>query len=60
MESMIPEIVLGMADAVSGYFAPVAETYNGGIYQAASTFYATDVPENDMVIPTIICWRGSV
>ena len=55
MESMIPEIMFGMADATGGYFAPVAETYNGGIY-----LYAVDIPENDVVIPTIICWRGSV
>lgn len=54
-ESMIPEVVLSVSDAISGLFAPIAETYNGGIY-----LYAADIPENDMVIPTIICWRGSV
>ena len=53
--SMIPEVIFGMVDAVSGYFASVAETYNGGVY-----IYAADVPENAVTIPTIICWRGSV
>lgn len=54
MESMIPEIVFSMSDAISGIFAPVAETYNGGVY-----LYAADIPEKDVVIPTIICWRGA-
>ena len=55
IDSMIPEVVFGMADAINGKFAPMAETYNGGVY-----IYATDKPANDTVIPTIICWRGSV
>ena len=55
IESMIPEVNFGMTDAISGIFAPVAETYNGGIY-----LYATAIPDGDTVIPTIICWRGGV
>ena len=54
MSSMIPEVILGMTDAISGIFAPVAETYNGGVY-----LYASAQPETDVVIPTIICWRGN-
>lgn len=54
MENMIPEIVFGMTDAISGIFAPVAESYDGGVY-----LYATGIPTNDLVIPTIICWRGA-
>lgn len=53
LASMIPEIIYGMEDATSGNFAPVAETYNGGVY-----LFATDIPEGDTEIPTIICWRG--
>ena len=53
IDSMIPEIIFGMAEAISGMFSPVAETYNGGVY-----LYAADIPENNIVIPTIICWRG--
>ena len=53
ISSMIPEVIFGMADAISGNFAPVAETYSGGVY-----IYAVDVPENNTTIPTIICWRG--
>lgn len=52
--SMIPEVVFSLADASGGNFAPVAETYNGGIY-----LYAADVPERQITIPTIICWRGA-
>lgn len=53
LASMIPEVVYGVKDATSGNFSPVAETYNGGVY-----LYATDIPKDDTVIPTIICWRG--
>lgn len=49
--SMIPELTFGLEDAVEGIFAPVAETYNGGIY-----VYANEIPENTTIIPTIICW----
>lgn len=54
IESMIPEIVLSVEDATSGNFAPVAESYNGGVY-----LYATSAPESDITIPTIIAWRGN-
>ena len=52
--TMIPEVVFGIADAVGGNFAPVAESYNGGVY-----LYAADKPEGNTVIPTIICWKGN-
>lgn len=54
IESMIPEVIFGIADAVGGVFAPVAKSYNGGVY-----LYASDVPESDITIPTIIAWRGN-
>lgn len=52
--TMIPEVIFRMADAISGNFAPVAESYNGGVY-----LYAADKPEGNIVIPTIICWKGN-
>lgn len=52
--TMIPEIIFGVTDAISGIFAPVAECYNGGVY-----LYANDVPEAAITIPTIICWRAN-
>ena len=52
--TMIPEVVLSLADAVSGIFAPIAESYNGGVY-----LYASDVPESAITIPVIICWKGN-
>jgi hypothetical protein len=54
IETMIPDVVLGLSDAISGIFAPVAECYNGGVY-----LYASAVPEASVAIPTIILWRGT-
>lgn len=54
IESMIPEVVLSVDDALSGNYAPVAESYNGGVY-----LYAGSPPDSDITIPTIIMWRGS-
>lgn len=54
IESMIPEVVLSVDDAVSGNFAPVAESYNGGVY-----LYAGSPPDADITIPTVIMWRGN-
>ena len=53
LESMTPEVIFGLVDAVSGLFAPVAECYTGGVY-----VYASDVPEAAITIPTIICWKA--
>lgn len=52
--TMIPEVVFSLADAVSGIFAPIAESYNGGVY-----LYTSDVPESAITIPVIICWKGN-
>ena len=52
--SMIPEVILNIFDATDGNFAPVAETYNGGVY-----LYAASPPESTVTIPTIICWKGN-
>lgn len=46
------EIVFSPADATSGNFAPVCDTYAGGIY-----IYAKAVPDAAITIPTIIVWR---
>lgn len=52
ISGMIPEVIFGLEDAISGTFAPVAESYNGGIY-----IYANGVPSANITIPTIILWR---
>lgn len=54
ISSMVPEVVFDVATAASGDFAPVAESYAGGVY-----IYASSTPQNDITIPTIICWRGA-
>lgn len=50
--NMFAEVVLSPTDATSGNFAPVCDTYNGGIY-----IYAKAVPDAVITIPTIIIWR---
>lgn len=54
LSSMIPDVVLSLADATSGNFAPVAACYDGGIY-----LYAASVPDDVTTIPTILCWKGN-
>lgn len=54
LATMIPEVIFNMADAIDGNFAPVVESYTGGVY-----IYAADKPEGNIVIPTIICWKGN-
>ena len=54
LSSMIPEVIFSLQDATSGLFAPVAESYNGGVH-----LYATAAPETDLMIPVIICWKGN-
>lgn len=50
---MTPEVVFAVTEATSGIFAPVAEAYDGGVY-----IYASEAPEAEIAIPTIICWKG--
>ena len=51
-EAMTPEVVFGVTDAMSGTFAPVAESYAGGVY-----IYAAEIPSVAVTIPTILLWR---
>ena len=51
-EAMTPEVVFGVTDAMSGTFAPVAESYAGGVY-----IYAAEIPSAAVTIPTILLWR---
>ena len=46
------EIVFSPVDATSGNFAPVCQTYAGGVY-----IYAKAVPDAAITIPTIVVWR---
>lgn len=54
VSTMIPEVIFGLSDAVGGNFAPVAESYNGGVY-----VYTGSPPEAAVTIPTIILWRSN-
>lgn len=44
----LPEVIFALADASSGNFAPISETYDGGVY-----IYAAEKPSEAMTIPTI-------
>lgn len=52
MSGMIPDVIF--SPDYTELFAPVASSYNGGIY-----IYASDIPTSTITIPTIICWRGA-
>lgn len=46
--SMRPDVCFSITDAISGVFAPVADSYNGGIY-----IYASQAPKAKITIPVI-------
>ena len=48
--SYVPEVIFNMTDATGGNFAPVCETYNGGVY-----IYAKEKPTATVTIPVIEC-----
>lgn len=49
---MAAEVVFALEEAISGNFAPINETYAGGLY-----LYAAAMPEADVTIPRILVWR---
>lgn len=50
---MIPEVVFGADEGSSGEYAPVAETFDGGVYLYATVFNA-----GAFVVPLIVIHRG--
>ena len=46
---MYPEVIFNLDEAISGYFAPLCQSYAGGV-----RIYASDIPPNDITIPTIV------
>lgn len=51
--AMVPRVVFNVQDVVESNYAPVAVSYNGGIY-----IYARAVPLATLTIPTIEITRG--
>lgn len=43
-----PDVTFSLADSTNGNFAPIAETYAGGVY-----IYAAETPETAVTVPTI-------
>lgn len=52
LASMVPEVILDVADALGGNYSPVATSYDGGIY-----LYAAEIPATALTIPTIYLMR---
>lgn len=50
--SMVPEVNFSFSDAVSGNYAPVAQSATGGVI-----IYAKEAPTLAITIPTIILWN---
>lgn len=48
-----PNVSFSCADAMAGNFAPVADSYDGGIY-----IYCKKKPTISFVIPSIVCLKG--
>lgn len=48
-EEYMPDVILSAADALSGNFAPVAKTYEGGVF-----IYAVEKPAASVTILTIL------
>ncbi len=49
-EDFAPSVSFAPEDALENIFAPVAETYDGGIY-----IYANESPEETVTVPAIVC-----
>ena len=49
-----PDVAFGAADAVGGNFAPVADSYAGGVY-----IYCKTKPTATITIPSIVCVKGA-
>ncbi len=48
-----PDVAFGAADAVGGNFAPVSESYAGGVY-----IYCKTQPTATVTVPSIMCVKG--
>lgn len=51
-ESMIPDVIFSVPDAVSGNLAPGGTAYDGGVY-----IYAGTIPTNNITIDTLTMWK---
>ena len=51
-DRMTAEVIFGINEAVEGVYAPVNETFSGGLY-----LYASVIPNAAITIPQILVWR---
>ena len=49
-----PDVAFGAADSVGGNFAPIADSYAGGVY-----IYCKTKPTATVTIPSIVCIKGA-
>lgn len=50
---MIPNVIFSPTDAAAGMYAPVCQSYDGGVY-----IYAITTPAGTVTIPTITAKKG--
>lgn len=51
-DRMTAEVIFGINEAVEGVYAPVNETFLGGLH-----LYASVIPDAAITIPQILVWR---
>lgn len=51
-EEMVPQVTFDVPEILEDIYAPVAKTYNGGIY-----LWCASVTESEITVPTILCWE---
>lgn len=50
----VPSVTFGIADAISGNLAPVADSYAGGVY-----IYAKEQPTTTVSVLSVVCVKGA-
>lgn len=53
-DNYFPEVVFSLTEAISGNYSPICVSGNGIV-----SIYAVELPENDIIIPTISCSEGA-
>lgn len=51
-EAMVPQVTFDVPEILEDIYAPVAKTYDGGVY-----LWCAIVPASAIIVPTILCWE---
>lgn len=59
-ETMVPEVIFDIATLSDIDIAPTAKTFGDpNMYNGGVTIYLSDKPEDNITIPSVMCWRTS-